>query len=134
MGKWLDCTWYFQGEEGASEVGDAALIQTLYPGGVIALCTDWNGEYVTVECRAHRIQLPGEMARVLPRAPRFPVGSKVRTVPARCEVWPGVETELVSTVISIGWHFKHSQFIYNLDGSPRRRRRTYLETQLMEEP
>ena len=132
VGKWLDCQWHFGGE-GDCGVGDLALIQSLYPNGVIALCTDWDGEYVTVECSPHRIQLPGEMARVLPRAPEFPVGSKVRTVPGRSRIWPSVETKLVSTVISIGWHFKHSQFIYQLDGNPRRRRRAYLETQLTKE-
>ena len=125
IGHWICCHWNFESGDGHAHPDDVNLIQQLCPYGLTAECVANDGDFFILRYLHHDLRVRPFSILILPNAPKYPYGTRIRTI-----VGPKVNTLVESTIRQITWHFKNREYTYYIDGDSRRRKRIYFEHQL----
>ena len=126
VGRWVECQWNFQAGQGEPHPDDREAIARLCPHWVSAECVGVDGRFFVLSVQGERVRVRPFSIRIRPRRPRFLPAEWVRTV-----VGPSVKTELVAPVRYATWHVKRQGWVYVLVARGKRRRRWYLESELV---
>ena len=125
IGHWVGCHWNFENGDGYAHPDDVELFLQHCPYNLTALGVGVDGDYFVLKYLEHHLRIRPFSIRIMPRAPKFPYGTQVRTIAGS-----DVKTILESTVRQIAWHVKKGEYTYCIDGDSRRRKRIYFEHQL----